>query len=136
MNRYQNIAALLLRLALSFSFLSAVASRLGFWGKRSSGWHNFLDYTAQVNSFLPKNIIPAIAIASTIAETTLGIMLLVGFKTNYAAGGAAILTLLFAVAMSLSFGVKEHSIILCSLLAPRHFCRQRCQIIPGALMHY
>lgn len=40
-------------------------------------------------------------------EAGLGIILLIGFKTNYAAYGAAMLTLLFAVAITDSFGVKE-----------------------------
>ena len=107
MKIYQDIATLFLRLALSSGFLSAVASRLSLWGKQSSGWSNFLTYTANVNSFAPKSIIPAIAVSSTILETVLGILLLFGYKTNYAALGAAILTLLFAFAMAWSFGLKE-----------------------------
>lgn len=102
-----NISTLLLRLALAAGFLSAVASRLNLWGKKSSGWSSFLDYTAQVNSFLPKSFIPAIAVTGTVLELGLGILLLIGFKTNYAAFGAALLTLLFAVAMTYSFGIKE-----------------------------
>ena len=102
-----DISTLFLRFALASGFLSAVASRLSLWGKKSSGWSNFLDYTAQVNSFLPKSFIPAIAVTSTILETVLGILLLSGFKTNYAAFGAALLTLLFAFAMTYSFGIKE-----------------------------
>ena len=107
MKQYQEIAGLFLRLSLSAGFLSAVASRLSLLGAKSSGWNNFLDYTAQVNSFAPKSIIPSITVASTILESCLAIMLLFGFKTNYAACAAAILTLLFAIAMSYSFGVKE-----------------------------
>lgn len=107
MKIYQDIATLFLRLALASGFLSAVASRLSLWGKHSSGWSNFLTYTADVNSFAPKSIIPAIAVASTVLETALGILLLFGYKTNYAAWGAAILTLLFAFAMAWSFGLKE-----------------------------
>ena len=107
MKKYQDIAALLLRLALAFGFLSAVASRLSLWGKHSSGWNIFLSYTGQVNSFAPKSFIPLLAITSTVLETCLGILLLVGFKTSYAAFGAAILSLLFALAMSYSFGIKE-----------------------------
>ena len=95
------------RLALSAGFLSAVASRLGYWGKKSSGWSNFLDYTAQVNSFLPKSLTPAIAVTSTVLETILGILLLIGFKTSFAAYGAGLLSLLFALAMTISFGVKD-----------------------------
>jgi putative oxidoreductase len=102
-----DISTLLLRLALASGFLSAVASRLSLWGKKSSGWSNFLDYTAQVNSFLPKSFIPTIAVTSTLLETGLGILLLIGFKTNYAAFGTALLTLLFAFAMTYSFGIKE-----------------------------
>jgi putative oxidoreductase len=107
MKIYQGIASLLLRLALALGFLSAVASRLSLWGSRSSGWENFLSYTAQVNSFLPQSIIPAVAVASTILETTLGIMLLTGFKTRHAAMATALLTLLFSAAMAYSFGIKE-----------------------------
>ncbi len=107
MKNYQPIATLLLRLGLSFGFLSAVASRLSLLGAKSSGWNSFLDYTAQVNSFAPKSIISSIAVASTVLETAIAIMLLIGFKTSYAAFGAAILTLLFAIAMSYSFGIKE-----------------------------
>lgn len=102
-----DIATLLLRLALASGFLSAVASRLSLWGSQSSGWANFLTYTAQVNSFAPKSIIPAIAIGSTVLETTLGMLLLVGFKTNYAAYSAALLSFVFALAMTWSFGIKE-----------------------------
>ena len=102
-----DISTFLLRFALASGFLSAVASRLSLWGKQSSGWRNFLDYTAQVNSFLPKSFIPTIAVTSTLLETVLGIMLLIGFKTSYAAFGTALLTLLFALAMSYSFGIKE-----------------------------
>ncbi len=107
MENYRNLATLLLRFGLSVGFLSAVTSRLSLLGAKSSGWNNFLDYTAQVNSFAPKSSIPSIAVASTVLETAIAIMLLVGFKTSYAAFGAAILTLLFAIAMSYSFGIKE-----------------------------
>jgi putative oxidoreductase len=102
-----DISTLLLRFALASGFLSAVASRLNLWGKKSSGWNNFLDYTAQVNSFLPKSFTPTIAVTSTLLETSLGILLLIGFKTNYAAFGTALLKLLFAFAMTYSFGIKE-----------------------------
>ncbi len=107
MKNYQDFAVLLLRLALAFGFLSAVASRLSFWGGHSSGWNNFVSYTGEVNSFIPKSFISLLAITSTVLETCLGILLLIGFKTGYAASGAAILSLLFALAMSYSFGIKE-----------------------------
>ncbi len=102
-----DIASFLLRIVLSAGFLSAVASRLSLWGNRSSGWQAFLDYTGQVNSFTPKSLIAPKAFTSTILETCFGVMLLVGFKTRYAAYGAAILTLFFTLAMAYSFGIKE-----------------------------
>lgn len=107
MKAYQDIAALLLRLSLGAGFLSAVASRLGLWGSRSSGWQSFLQYTAQVNSFAPSRAIPAIAVTATILEASLGILLLAGYKTQPAACIAAALTLLFAAAMAYSSGLKE-----------------------------
>ena len=107
MKIYQDIASLLLRLALASGFLSAVASRLSLWGSHSSGWKSFLSYTGQVNSFLPQTMIPAVAVTSTILETTLGIMLLTGYKTSNAAIATALLTLLFSAAMAYSSGIKE-----------------------------
>lgn len=102
-----NIASLLLRLSLSAGFLSAVASRLNIFYKNAAGWQGFLQYTAQVNSFLPQSFIPVVAVISTILETILALLLLFGYQTRFAATGAAILTLLFAVAMAISYGIKE-----------------------------
>jgi len=107
MKRYQDYAAFLLRIALAAGFISAVSSRLGFWGSYSSGWESFLAYAEKVNSFAPKNCIPTIAITATIAESLLALLLLVGYQTRLASIGAAILTFLFALAMTYSFGVKD-----------------------------
>ena len=107
MKASQDIATLFLRIALAAGFLSAVASRLGWWGKQSSGWKNFLEYTGEVNSFAPANAIPILAIVSTALEIVFGILLLMGYQTRWAALGAAILTLLFALAMTWSFGIKN-----------------------------
>lgn len=107
MHIQQNIAALLLRIALASGFLSAVASRLNLWGTQSSGWYKFVDYTAQMMSFVPKNYAPTMAILSTILEITFGLMLLLGYCTRYALFGTAALTLLFALTMAYSFGIKE-----------------------------
>ncbi|MGS2761762.1 DoxX family membrane protein [Sinomicrobium sp. M5D2P9] len=100
-------AVLLLRLALSATFFSAVFSRLGLWGAKSSGWESFLDYTAQVNSFAPSVVIPLLAIGATILETVVAALLLLGYKTQAAAYLAAFLTLTFALAMAYSFGIKN-----------------------------
>lgn len=120
MKRYQDFAVLLLRLALSTGFISAVSSRLGLWGNYSSGWESFLAYAEKVNSFAPKSFIPAIAVTTTIAETLLALLLLIGFKTKLAAIGTSVLTLLFAFAMTYSSGLKDpldYSVFVFSMAA-------------------
>src|SRR5450432_2956649 len=107
MKKYQGIATVLLRFILATGFLSAVASRLGLWGSYSSGWEKYLDYVRDVNSFAPVSIIPLLAIASTILESAFAILLLIGYKTRWTALGTSVLTLLFALAMTYSFGIKE-----------------------------
>jgi len=107
MKKYRDTAILLLRIALAAGFLSAVSSRLGFLGEQSSGWENFLAYAGKVNSFAPKSIILSIAITSTVLETLFALMLLIGYKTRLASIGAASLTLIFAIAMTYSFGIKD-----------------------------
>src|SRR5215813_7743077 len=55
------------RLALGFSFLSAVADRFGLWGALGAphiAWGDFahfITYTATLNWFLPRPMIPALA---------------------------------------------------------------------------
>jgi putative oxidoreductase len=107
MKKYEGIATILMRFALATGFLSAVGSRLSLWGSHSSGWAGFLDYTKSVNSFVPVSLIPLLAITSTILETGFAILLLIGYKIRWAAIGASILTLLFALTMAYSFGLKE-----------------------------
>ncbi|HFK5508559.1 DoxX family membrane protein [Elizabethkingia anophelis] len=103
----QNIAVFLLRIVLAAGFLSAVSSRLNLWGAQSSGWSKFVRYTAEVNSFLPYSWIPSLAVLSTLAESSIGILLLIGYRVRKTALCAAILTVLFGIAMSISFGCKE-----------------------------
>lgn len=102
------LAMLYLRLALGAAFLSAVADRFGLWG-RHSAWGNFSrfsHYTGQVLSFLPAASIPFFAWAATVAEICFGIALIFGLWLRWTAMGSAVLLLLFAIAMSISFGVN------------------------------
>jgi putative oxidoreductase len=107
MKKYQGLATILLRFALAAGLLSAVGSRLSLWGSHSSGWASFLDYTKSINSYAPASLIPFLAIMSTILETGFAILLLIGYKTRWAALGISLLTLIFALAMAYSFGLKE-----------------------------
>lgn len=105
-------SSVFLRLALGISFLSAVADRFGLWGayrQPNVAWGNyarFVDYTAKLNWFLPASTIPALANMSTAAETLLGILLVVGWRTRITARLSGVLLSIFAVAMTLALGIK------------------------------
>lgn len=104
----KRFAPLYARIALGSAFLSAVAARFGLW--RDRGPHpfaQFISYTAEVNSFLPPSFAPFLAVAATIAETTLGIALLAGIKPRWSGIASAILLALFGTAMSISGGIKS-----------------------------
>lgn len=109
----QDVAIFLLRLATAANFLSPVADRLGWWGPPGTSgvawgnWENFEAYSAQVNSFMPASTVSFLAITATILEVIIAVLLIIGFKTRLAATAAALLTFLFAVAMTYSFGIKS-----------------------------
>ena len=106
------VAPLLLRLALAVTFLSAVADRFGMWGPPGASsvswgdWSHFVAYTAKVNSFLPAVLAPTLAVIATAAESVLGVALILGVFTRPVAWASTILLVLFAGAMTLSFGIK------------------------------
>ena len=119
-------AELYTRIALGSAFLSAVADRFGFWGMPGNphvAWGDFAHFTqcaAMVNSFLPARMIPAVAWMATIAETTFGIGLILGIYKRAVAIGSAALLLLFALAMTISFGIKaplDYSVFTASAAA-------------------
>ena len=97
------------RLALAAAFLSAVAGRLGIWSGHTvaASFREFVNYTAQVNAFLPAAMAPAIAIVATVAEVSLAVALLIGFRTRGVAACAGGLLFCFGVAMTISLGPKE-----------------------------
>ena len=105
MNRFAPIYA---RIALGCAFLSAVAARFGLW--RDRGPHpfaQFVKYTGEVLSFLPPAAIPFLAVAATVAETTLGLALIAGVRPRWIGAASAILLATFAIAMAISFGIKS-----------------------------
>jgi len=107
---WEKLAILYLRLALGASFLSGIADRFGLYTGRNVGYGNFagfLQYTAKVNSFMPTSTIPFLAWASTAAEFSFGLALVLGIWLRWAALGSAVLLVLFALAMALSFGIKS-----------------------------
>jgi putative oxidoreductase len=102
-----------LRLALALSFLFPVADRLGLLGPPGTAgvswgdFTNFLSYNAQVNSFLPAAVRPALGVTATVFETLFGVTLFMGVYTQLVAAGAGILLLLFGSAMAISLGIKS-----------------------------
>jgi uncharacterized membrane protein YphA (DoxX/SURF4 family) len=105
---WERLAVFYARIALGAAFLSAVADRFGLWGKYG-GWGNFANftkYTGEVNSFMPAFAIPLLARAATVAETSLGILLILGLWPRWTALGAAALLAMFGTAMAISFGIK------------------------------
>jgi putative oxidoreductase len=108
MTTIERFAAIYARIALGNAFLSAVAARFGLWCDRGPHpFTQFIQYTAEVNLFLPASLAPVLAVASTIAETTLGILLIAGFKPRWTGLASAILLALFGIAMTISGGIKS-----------------------------
>jgi len=97
------------RIALGAAFLSAVASRFGLWDRTLDLKHflNFIEYAAEVNSFLPRTIIPWVAVLATVCETSLGILLIMGLWPRWVSLASAVLLALFGTAMAISFGLKS-----------------------------
>jgi hypothetical protein len=106
------LAVWLLRVALAFSFLSAVADRFGLWGQfgvAGVSWgdfERFTAYVAQLLWFLPPSLVSPAAILSTAAEVIVAGGLLVGWRLHWWAFAAAALLLSFALAMTGALGVK------------------------------
>jgi uncharacterized membrane protein YphA (DoxX/SURF4 family) len=102
-----------LRLALGVNFLSAVADRFGLWGpagRENVAWGDFAhftQYTGQLNPWAPAALIPTLAWVSTGAELVLGVALILGLFTQWAALLSGILLLLFAGGMSIGTGFKS-----------------------------
>jgi hypothetical protein len=108
----RRLAVWLIRVALAFSFLSAVADRFGLWGQfgvAGVSWGDFdrfTAYTAQLLWFLPPSLLPPAAILATAAEVIVAGGLLVGWRLRWWAFASAALLLSFALAMTSALGLK------------------------------
>lgn len=107
--KVERCAILYARLALGAAFLSAVASRFGIWDGQPgmAKFAGFIEYTAEVNSFMPAVTIPFLAWGATVAELSLGLALIAGFRLRWVAIGSAMLLALFGTAMAISSGLKS-----------------------------
>lgn len=121
--------SLFARLALAFSFLSAVADRLGWWtpllGSGNVAWGNmtnFIAYTGVLIPWIPKLLLPFVAWAATLSEILLGVLLLIGFWQRIVAllSGVLLLTfafsMLFFVSLKAPFDYSVFTAAACALL--------------------
>jgi uncharacterized membrane protein YphA (DoxX/SURF4 family) len=110
--RLGRFSSVFLRFALGLSFLSAVADRFGWWGEFGQpnvAWGDFarfVAYTGKLNWFLPRAMIPALAVLSTGAEILFGLLLLAGWQTRITAACSGILLMTFGLAMTLALGIE------------------------------
>jgi putative oxidoreductase len=106
---WERWAARYARVAIGAAFLSAVAGRFGLWSGHLdwNAFARFIPRTAELNPFLPASIMPVVAWAATIVETTLGVMLVGGFQVKWAAIGSTVLLAWFGTAMALTAGLKS-----------------------------
>ena len=109
----QKISSICLRLAIGASYLWEVADRLGLLGLNGQphvgwgDWKHFTAYAKQVMSFLPPALVNPLATIATIGEGGFGILLIIGLLTRMAAIGSGVLSLCFAIAMAISFGIES-----------------------------
>jgi uncharacterized membrane protein YphA (DoxX/SURF4 family) len=107
------IPQLLLRCALGITFLTPVFDRLGILGQAGTGniewgnWENFIKYTTTLMPIFDRPLVNIMGGIATVAELMIGVSLIVGFKTKYAALGACLITLTFIVFMTLSVGIQK-----------------------------
>ncbi|HWY04981.1 MAG TPA: hypothetical protein VNX60_15000 [Candidatus Acidoferrum sp.] len=109
--RVLQIARVFLRLALGISFLVAIGDRFGWLGAYGSknvswgDWTHFVQYVAVLNSFVPKSLIPGLAVLETIIELGLGVALVLGIYQRVVAWSSAALLMSFALTMSIALGI-------------------------------
>lgn len=106
------IPQLLLRGALGITFLVPVSDRLGILGPRIGNvewgnWGNFIDYTTTLMPFLDRPMVNIMGGIATVAELTIGVLLIIGFKTKYAAIASCLLTLTFISFMTIFVGIQK-----------------------------
>ncbi|MGN6181049.1 MAG: DoxX family membrane protein [Mucilaginibacter sp.] len=107
------LSQLYLRVAIGAAYLWEVADRLGVLGAHGQphvgwgDWQHFVAYAQQVMSFLPTSMVPVLATLASIGEGVFGLLLILGLFTRLAAMGSGILSLGFAIAMAVSFGIDS-----------------------------
>lgn len=134
-------SSVFLGFALGFTFLSAVADRFGLWGAFGEphvAWGTFarfVAYTGKLNWFLPRPVIPTLAIVATGAEIILGLLLLLGWRTRITALLSGVLCLLFAGTMTGVLGIKAPLDLSVFVDAGAGFLLATCAEYPFSIDH-
>ena len=111
-NTYQK-AQLFLRLALGTGFILPVADRLGWMGPAGQNfvdwgnWENFVTYTNSLMPFFSHSIAGFFGLLATIAEASIGLLFLFGYKIKLASLGGFWLLLSFGLCMAAFLGIKS-----------------------------
>lgn len=111
-DRITAYAPIYLRLALGAAFLAAVTDRFGLWGPPGTAnvawgdFQHFLDSVSTLNPYLPPSLIAPLGWVVTVAETVLGVALIVGFRKRITALLSGFLLLAFALGMTIGVGIK------------------------------
>jgi uncharacterized membrane protein YphA (DoxX/SURF4 family) len=106
-------AQILLRFALGVGFLLPVLDRIGFLGAPGSAdvswgnWNNFVGYANSLMPYFSPKTASLFGVIATIAEASLGILLIIGYQVKLAAYGSFILTLAFALSMLFFVGYRS-----------------------------
>jgi uncharacterized membrane protein YphA (DoxX/SURF4 family) len=107
----RDYASLATRLALGFSFLYAILDRFGVLGGPGApnvSWGSFarfIAYVGMLNWYVPKPLIPSLAVVETAIELSLALLLLFGLWLRFASLASALLLLSFAVTMTIEAGI-------------------------------
>nr|WP_231119990.1 hypothetical protein [Mycobacterium colombiense] len=100
-----------LRLSLAAAFLSAVADRFGWWKRFGQGsWGSmaaFADYAHRLVPFASGWLLTVIVWAATATETTLGVLLLSGWRPKFVGAATCLVLVIFGTAMAASLGVES-----------------------------
>jgi uncharacterized membrane protein YphA (DoxX/SURF4 family) len=134
-------SSVFLRFALGFTFLSAVADWFGLWGAFGEphvAWGTFarfVAYTGKLNWFLPRPVIPTLAIVATGAEIIPGLLLLLGWRTRITALLSGALLLLFAGTMTGALGIKAPLDLSVFVYAGAGFLLATCTEYPFSIDH-
>jgi len=109
--RVLQIARVFVRLALGITFLVSIGDRFGWLGPYGSknvswgDWTHFVQYVAVLNWFMPKSLIPTLAVVETVIELGLGVALVLGVYKRVVAWSSAALLMSFALTMSIALGI-------------------------------